>query len=98
MENDAELLLHYARHGAEEAFAEIVRRHLDFVYQTALRQVGGDAHHASDVAQYVFTEVARRSASLAHHRVLKGWLFTTARHAAANIVRAERRRHRREQE
>ena len=98
METDAELLLRYARDGAEDAFAEIVRRHIDFVFQTALRQVGGDAHHASDVAQYVFTEVARRSSSLAHHRVLKGWLFTTARHAAANIVRAERRRRRREQE
>ncbi len=98
MENDAELLLRYARDGAEDAFAEIVRRHIDFVFQTALRQLGGDAHHASDVAQYVFTEIARRSGSLAHHRVLKGWLFTAARRAAANIVRADRRRRRREEE
>src|ERR1051325_6305295 len=98
MENDAELLLRYSRDRAEEAFSEIVRRHLDFVYQTALRQVGGDAHHAADVAQYVFIEVARQAPTLARHRVLKGWLFTTARHAAANIVRAEQRRRRREQE
>jgi RNA polymerase sigma factor (sigma-70 family) len=98
MENDDELLLRYARDEAEDAFAEIVRRHIDFVYQTALRQVGGDAHYAADAAQYVFTEVARKAASLAQHRVLKGWLFTTACHASANIVRSDRRRRRREEE
>jgi RNA polymerase sigma factor (sigma-70 family) len=98
VETDAELLLRYARDRAEDAFAELVRRHIDFVFQTALHQVGGDAHHTSDVAQYVFAEVARRAASLAQHRVLKGWLFTTACHAAANIVRSEQRRRRREEE
>jgi len=98
METDADLLLRYAEIGTENAFAEIVRRHIDFVYQTALRQVGGDAHHAADVVQYVFTEVTRKAATLANHRVLKGWLFSTACHAAANIVRSEQRRRRREQE
>jgi RNA polymerase sigma factor (sigma-70 family) len=98
MADDAELLRRYSADRSEPAFAELVQRHIDFVYAAALRQVGGDAHHAADVAQYVFTEVANKAAVLARHHVFKGWLFTTTRHAAANVVRAEHRRRRREQE
>src|SRR6186713_1574171 len=36
---DLELLACYTRHRAEDAFAEIVRRHLDLVFSVALRQV-----------------------------------------------------------
>lgn len=97
MTDDAELLLRFAREGAQDALAEIVRRHIDFVYQTALREVGGNAHSAADVTQEVFLHVARKAGSLAGHRVLKGWLFMTARYLAANLVRAEQRRRRREE-
>jgi RNA polymerase sigma factor (sigma-70 family) len=97
MTDDAELLRRYAREGAEEAFAEVVRRHVDLVYSAALRQVGGDAHGAKDVAQHVFTDLARKAESLARRPVLAGWLFTATRFAAAKIVRAEQRRQLREQ-
>jgi hypothetical protein len=40
MENDAALLMRYAKDGAEDAFAEVTRRHIDAVYSTALRRVG----------------------------------------------------------
>lgn len=98
MIDDAELLRRYAAGRAEEAFAELVRRHVNFVYACALRRVGGDAHLAEDVTQQVFTKVAREAAALARRDVLSGWLYTTARHASAQVVRGERRRAVREQE
>ena len=98
MIDDAELLRRYAREGAQDAFAELVRRHLDLVYSVALRQVNGDAHLAADAAQMVFGDLARKASVLAGHRVLAGWLFTSARYAAAKLVRGERRRQAREQE
>jgi len=42
MTDDAELLRRYATDRSEAAFAELVRRHVDLVYSTALRQMGGD--------------------------------------------------------
>jgi RNA polymerase sigma factor (sigma-70 family) len=98
MMDDATLLRRYAHDRSEDDFAELVRRHLNLVYSAALRQVNGDTHLAQDVAQLVFTDLARKAAKLADHRVLAGWLFTSTRFAAANLVRGERRRQIREQE
>ena len=49
--NDSELLRRYLHDRSEAAFAELVRRHIDLVYSSALRQVSGDVHAAQDVAQ-----------------------------------------------
>lgn len=98
MTDDATLLQRYARERSQNDFAELVRRHLDFVYSAALRQVNGDTHLAKDVAQLVFTDLARKASAVAGHRVLAGWLFTSTRYAAAKLVRANQRRQRREQE
>ena len=38
-DTDLQLLARCTRDGAKDAFAEIVRRHLDLVYPAALRQV-----------------------------------------------------------
>ncbi len=95
---DSELLRRYAEEKSEAAFAELVRRHVNFVYACALRRVGGDAHLAEDVTQQVFTALARNGAALARREVLSGWLFTTARNASAQVVRTERRRLNRETE
>src|SRR5258708_948839 len=95
---DAELLRRYAANRAESDFAELVRRHVNLVYSAALRQVNGDAHLAQDITQGVFTDLARKAESVASHRVLAGWLFTSTRFAAAKAVRGERRRHAREAE
>src|SRR4051812_30353185 len=38
-DSDMDLLARYIQHQAEDAFAEIVRRHLDVIHSAALRQV-----------------------------------------------------------
>jgi RNA polymerase sigma factor (sigma-70 family) len=96
MTDDAELLRRYAETRSETAFAELVQRHIGLVYSVALRQTC-DAHRADDVVQAVFTDLARKAASLSHRPVLAGWLYRSAQFAAADLVRTEQRRARREQ-
>jgi RNA polymerase sigma factor (sigma-70 family) len=97
MTPDSELLRRYAGTKSEEAFAELVQRHVNLVYSAALRQVNGDAHLAQDVAQIVFTDLARKAASLSRRETLTGWLYTSAHFAAAKIARTENRRRDREE-
>jgi RNA polymerase sigma factor (sigma-70 family) len=98
MGEDGTLLRDYARAGSEEAFAELVRRHLDLVYSTALRAVNGDQHLAQDICQSVFIDLARKASRLTDRPVLTGWLYTSTYFAAAKAVRSERRRQAREME
>lgn len=97
MTSDSELLRQFARTNSEDAFAELVKRHVNLVYSAALRQVGGDAHLAQDVAQTVFADLARKAGSLARRESLTGWLYTSAHFAAAKIARTENRRRDREE-
>ena len=97
MTPDSELLRHFAKTNSEDAFAELVKRHVNLVYSAALRQVGGDAHLAQDVAQTVFTDLARKASSLSRRETLTGWLYTSAHFAAAKIARTENRRRDREE-
>jgi len=96
--NDTELLRQYSEHHSEEAFAAIVQRYLSLVYFAALRRTNGDAHIAEDVAQQVFASLAANAVSLQRRAVLTGWLYVATRHAAANAMRAEKRRFNRDQE
>src|SRR6267142_762240 len=100
MTPDSELLRQFARTNSEAAFAELVKRHVNLVYSAALRQANGDAHLAQDVAQTVFTDLARKAGSLARGRdassPLTGWLYTSAYFATAKMVRGEARRRDRE--
>ena len=98
MIEDAELLRCYSETRSEEAFTELVRRHLNLVYSAAIRQVGGDVHLAEDITQSVFGDLARKAASLSQHSLLAGWLYTSTHFAATKTVRGEQRRREREQE
>src|SRR5215212_435147 len=98
MTDDNQLLEGFATGGNEDAFRELIERHLDLVYSAALRRVNGDTPLAQDVAQTVFTDLARKARSLPRDAVLAGWLYEAARFAAANAIRGERRRQSREQE
>ena len=97
MMDDEQLLGAYARERSESAFGELVARHIDFVYSTALRVVNGDSHLAQDVAQTVFIHLARKAGSLPDDVALPGWLHRLTCYTATKAVRAERRRQSREQ-
>jgi len=98
MSDDQELLQCYVEQRANDAFAEIVRRHLALVYHTALRRLNGDAALAEEVAQDVFFALARDATKLAGRRMLGGWLYVATKNAAANAQRGETRRRARERE
>lgn len=93
--DDLALLRDYAHRGSERAFDALVKRHIHFVYAAALRQVR-EASLAEDVAQAVFVILAQKATSLPDKTILPGWLFRTTRFAAANALRARRRRERME--
>jgi RNA polymerase sigma factor (sigma-70 family) len=97
MNEDAALLRRYAEEKSEAAFAELVQLHLDLVYPAALRRLGGDTHAAADVAQQVFTTLARDAKNLSRHSILAAWLYTATRNAAIDHIRSEQRRAAREQ-
>ena len=94
---DLELLRCYAETGAEEAFAELLKRHIDLVWAAAWR-VSGDRELARDVAQTVFTDLARKAKKLPGGTVLPGWLYRAACYAAAMHIRGEARRAQRERQ
>jgi len=96
MTSDLELLQNYADQNSEEAFAELVRRHLDLVYSAALRQVCSP-QLAEEVAQSVCTDLARNAGKLKPDTILTAWLYQVTRRTAIDVVRKESRRQSREQ-
>ena len=96
MLDDRQLITRFVKEGSQEAFAELVARHINFVYSAALRQVGA-SQLAEDVAQTVFINLARKAKSLPDEVVLAGWLHRDTRYTALDMLRAERRRQTREQ-
>jgi RNA polymerase sigma factor (sigma-70 family) len=95
-DTDLELLARYARHHAEDAFTEIVRRHLDLVHSAALRQVRSP-QLAEEVTQSTFINLARHAQRLAPDTILAAWLYQVTRREAIDVVRREARRQLREQ-
>src|SRR4051812_9438464 len=93
--HDRDLLRDYVERQSEQAFAELVTRHVNLVYATALRLVG-DAHTAEDVAQSVFIRLARTAHSIREGNALAGWLYRAACGLAKDAIRTERRRRERE--
>ena len=97
MTDDMELARAYARNHSEEAFATLVSRHVNLVYSVALRQVH-DTHLAEEVTQAAFIILARKAGALGAKTILSAWLCRTAQYAAADALKTQRRRQRREQE
>jgi RNA polymerase sigma factor (sigma-70 family) len=95
-QTDKQLIVELNARRAEEAFAALVRQHVNLVFGTALRQVG-DRGAAEEITQNVFVALARASGKLAGHPTIAGWLHQTALNKSREWLRAELRRRRREQ-
>lgn len=95
--DDAKLLQEYVECHSETAFAELVARHINLVYSTALRMVQ-DTALAKDVAQLVFIQLARKAPLIRSGQALPGWLYRVTRCQAANAVRDDHTRRQRETE
>ena len=93
-----QLLADYAETGSEEAFRELVTAYIGLVHGSALRLVDGQSQLAKDVAQTVFTDLARQAKKLSPEIMVGGWLHRRTCYAAANVMRSERRRLIRERE
>jgi RNA polymerase sigma factor (sigma-70 family) len=90
-QSDWELLREYTAAGSEAAFSALVHRHLNLVYSVAFRYCS-DRGMAEEVANNVFSILARKASTLKKDIILLGWLFNTARYAAANARGFQKRR------
>jgi RNA polymerase sigma factor (sigma-70 family) len=88
--SDVELLRRYLRDQNENAFAEVVRRHIDWIYGLALRQVR-DPGDAEDATQAVFILLLRKFSRFRESQVLGPWLFRSTL-LICRDVRKKRRR------
>ncbi len=95
--SDQQLLEQYAATRSDAAFAELVRRHLGLVHSAALRMTR-NPHTAEDVAQGVFTALAKNARKLSAHPALPGWLHQTTRNLTAKAIRTDVRRRERERQ
>jgi RNA polymerase sigma factor (sigma-70 family) len=92
--DDARLLQEYVETGSQEAFGQLVSRHINFVFAAALRNVH-DRHVAEEITQAVFIVRARKASTLRHEAVLSSWLLSTCRYASLGHMKmaARRKRH-----
>ncbi len=92
MTDDRQLLRQFAEQNSQEAFAELARRHVGWIFQASLRRTGERHDLAQDVVQQVFIALARHAGAVSNHASPAGWLYITARYAANRVLRAESRR------
>lgn len=86
----------FAETGDAAAFRAVVDAHLTMVHAVAWRQLGEHSHLAADVAQRVFTRLAKVACGLPRDLVIAAWLHRQAVRLAIDSVRAETRRRTRE--
>ncbi len=94
--SDPDLLQRYVETGSQEAFAALVKRHLDLVYSAARRQVRSP-QLAEEVAQSVFLDLSRQAHTLQPGAPLAAWLYLVTRRTSIDVIRRESRRQAREQ-
>lgn len=93
-EDAARLLDEFVSGGrSEETFQRLVECLGPLVHSSALRRTD-DPGLAEEVAQNVFTSLARKASALRHHKALLAWVFKATRFEASKALRAARSRER----
>jgi RNA polymerase sigma factor (sigma-70 family) len=93
---DFALLREFAREGDQGAFGDLMKRHLDLVFATALRKLDEEGA-AQEVAQNVFAALARKAWRFSPDDSIPAWLHRTTLLESKHWLRGELRRRRREQ-
>src|SRR5688572_23420840 len=94
---DRDLLDAFVGKGSQEAFAELVTRHIGWVTAAAKRRLR-DAALADDATQATFILLAHKASKLRREAVLSAWLFSALRYTCIATLRSERRRKSREEQ
>lgn len=84
---DGQLLAAFATDRADEAFAELVRRHGAMVLGVC-RRTACHTQDAEDAAQLTFATLAEKAATLTGSRSVAGWLYNTGWHIGMCARRA----------
>ena len=87
---DRELLARFTAARAEDAFAELVRRH-GTVVLSVCRRVTGHTQDAEDAFQAAFMVLARRAGRIAKPELLGNWLYGVAYRTSLEARNARRR-------
>ena len=91
-------LAEFVNSRSEEAFRKLGGEHSGLVLGATMRRLGGDRIAAEDVMQEVFVLLAKKASELVKGKVsVSGWLYRQSCRLAANRVRGEVRRRRREE-
>ncbi|HOW68903.1 MAG TPA: sigma factor [Candidatus Paceibacterota bacterium] len=87
--NDWQVLQDYVTGASEQAFSELMDRHLGLVFSTAFR-VLGNTQAAEDATQAVFCLLANKARDLPPGTLLVGWLYQTAFFIASRQKQSDR--------
>jgi RNA polymerase sigma factor (sigma-70 family) len=93
--DDRALLRRFVQDGDEQAFAELVRRHIDLVYAASRRQLR-DPAAIEDATQSVFVLLSKKAHTIRDSEALAGWLLVATRCVVLNMIRTETRRRKHE--
>lgn len=91
LRTDGDLLRGFLEHGAEDDFAELVRRHGPLVWGVCCRTLP-DVADAEDAFQATFLVLVRRGRKLTSYPTIGPWLHKVAAWTARNVRRRNARR------
>ncbi len=84
---DRELALLVMERGDEAAFRELYRRHTPYLYQFALRTLGGNEHDADDVVQEMWIRAVEKFRQFRWESGLRTWLSGIAINLCRGLFR-----------
>jgi RNA polymerase sigma factor (sigma-70 family) len=97
MQTDQILLARYTSTNDQQAFKELVDRHLPLVYATATRQLRGPGNGEDDVAQAVFLLLSQKAKTISP-TALTTWLYRVTTYSCQNQRKSSSIRNRHEKE